>query len=110
MNGKLHVDKETGQPIMAKNIVIQRVATRRFPDSKLHTYDVSVIGNGEGIFVSTRPTNTVALAQTQPTTSPAIPTATAIRYPFNPGKRGSKSSRRVVPQRSANIKILIPNT
>ncbi len=52
MDGKLHVDKESGQPIIAKNIVLQRVATAEFPDSKLHTYDVNVIGSGEGIFVS----------------------------------------------------------
>ncbi len=52
MDGKLHVDKETGMPIVAKNIVIQRVTASLFPDSKLHTYDVDVIGNGQGNFLS----------------------------------------------------------
>ena len=33
MDGKLHVDKESGQPIVVKNIVIQRVAASLFPQS-----------------------------------------------------------------------------
>lgn len=52
MDGKLHVDRETGQPIVVKNIVIQRVDASPFPQSVKDTYDVSVIGHGDGIFVS----------------------------------------------------------
>jgi len=52
MDGKLHVDKETGKPIVAKNIVIQRVSAVEFPNSEKHTFDVSVIGSGDGYFVS----------------------------------------------------------
>ena len=52
MDGKLHTDRETGQPIAARNIIIQRVEAEQFPTSKLHTYDVRVIGSGDGLFIS----------------------------------------------------------
>jgi hypothetical protein len=49
-DGKLHVDRETGQPIVAKNVVIQRVAAFPFLDSAKGTLDVGVVGSGEGVF------------------------------------------------------------
>lgn len=52
MDGKLHVDRETGEPIVAKNILIQRVTAARFANSKLNTYDVAVVGSGTGLFIS----------------------------------------------------------
>jgi len=52
MDGKLHIDRETGEPIVARNILIQRVEAQPYPDDKLGTYDVSVIGNGEGVFMT----------------------------------------------------------
>jgi len=52
MDGKLHTDRETGEPIVAKNILIQRVTAAQFPDSKQHTYDVTVVGSGTGLFIA----------------------------------------------------------
>jgi hypothetical protein len=52
MDGKLHVDRETNEPVVAKNILVQRVESQQYPGSAHQTYDVSVIGNGEGIFIS----------------------------------------------------------
>jgi len=54
MDGKLHVDRETGEPVVAKNVLIQRVQTTVFPESTHQTMDVSVIGSGAGIFISNR--------------------------------------------------------
>jgi len=54
MDGKLQTDRETGEPAVAKNILIQRVYSRQFPGSKYHTYDVTVTGSGGGIFISNR--------------------------------------------------------
>jgi len=52
MDNVQHVDRETCQPVTAKNIIIQRVEAQQFPTSKLHTYDVRVIGSGDGIFIT----------------------------------------------------------
>ena len=52
MDGVQHTDRETGQPITAKNIIIQRVEAEQFSGSKLHTYDVRVIGSGNGTFIT----------------------------------------------------------
>lgn len=52
MDGKLHTDRETGEPVVAKNILVQRVAAAQFAESKLHTYDVTVTGTGTGVFIA----------------------------------------------------------
>lgn len=52
MDGKLMEDKDTGRPIVVKNVVIERVTAAEFQDSKYHTFDVSVVGNGDGYFIS----------------------------------------------------------
>jgi len=54
MDGKLHVDRETGEPVVAKNIIIQRAEAMQYPDSKYQTFDVVVIGSGTGTFISNR--------------------------------------------------------
>jgi len=54
MDGKLHADRETGKPVVAKNIIIQRAEAMQFPDSKYQTFDVVVIGSGMGTFISNR--------------------------------------------------------
>ena len=51
-DGKLHVDRETGQPIIATNVVIQRVSALPFADSSKGTFDVGMVGSGDGIFLS----------------------------------------------------------
>ncbi|MHB0938782.1 MAG: DUF3048 domain-containing protein [Armatimonadota bacterium] len=52
MDGKLHVDRETGEPIVAKNVLVQRVSAAQFAESKHKTYDVTVTGSGTGTFIS----------------------------------------------------------
>ena len=52
MDGKLHVDRESGQPIIAKNVLIQRVNAVPYAEDKHGTYDVEVIGSGQGLFLS----------------------------------------------------------
>ncbi len=52
MDGKLHVDKLTGKPLVMKNVIIQRVAAAPFSDSQKGTYDVNVLATGEGQFLS----------------------------------------------------------
>lgn len=57
MDGKLHTDKETGEPIVAHNILIQRVEAELFvkdspSDYSKDVFDVRVIGAGEGSFVA----------------------------------------------------------
>ncbi|HEY3415756.1 MAG TPA: DUF3048 domain-containing protein, partial [Armatimonadota bacterium] len=52
MDGKLHADRETGQPILVKNIIIQHVVSQKFADDKLGTYDVRVMGAGVGEFLT----------------------------------------------------------
>lgn len=52
MDGKLHVDRETGQPLLAKNIIIQRVEAMRFAQNDKGTYDVRVVGSGTGDFIT----------------------------------------------------------
>jgi len=52
MDGKLHTDRETGEPVVAKNILVERVTSVPFPDSKKETYDVTVVGSGTGVFIS----------------------------------------------------------
>lgn len=51
MDGKPHVDRVSGQPIVAKNVLIQTVQAAPFAESKLHTYDVTVVGGGDGLFL-----------------------------------------------------------
>lgn len=46
MDSKLHVDRVTGKPLVARNVIIQRVQAQQFTASKLGTYDVSVTGSG----------------------------------------------------------------
>lgn len=48
MDGKLHIDRETGRPIVARNVLVQYVMADPNPDSKLGTYDVQVTGSGFG--------------------------------------------------------------
>ncbi|HEY3379011.1 MAG TPA: DUF3048 domain-containing protein [Armatimonadota bacterium] len=52
MDGKLHVDRETRKPIVAKNVLIQRVYAAPFTHSTHGTYDVEVIGSGDGLCLS----------------------------------------------------------
>lgn len=52
MDGKLHVDRDTGEPVVAKNILIQRVKAKQYPSSKYHTFDVEVVGYGDGLFIT----------------------------------------------------------
>ncbi len=52
MDGTLHVERATGAPLVATNVIIQRVAAMQYPDSKLGTYDVTVVGSGAGEFVT----------------------------------------------------------
>ena len=48
MNGKLHVDREDGAPIIARNVIVQRVNAQPYAHSALDTIDVDVLGVGEG--------------------------------------------------------------
>jgi len=50
-DGKLHVDRETQQPIIVRNIVIQRVPAMPYTDSTKGTFDVGMVGSGEGVFI-----------------------------------------------------------
>ncbi|MHB9026068.1 MAG: DUF3048 domain-containing protein [Armatimonadota bacterium] len=50
MDGKLHVDRESEEPILVHNIIIQRVASEPFAGNQLGTYDVRVMGTGTGEF------------------------------------------------------------
>ncbi|MHB9129804.1 MAG: DUF3048 domain-containing protein [Armatimonadota bacterium] len=52
MDGKLHIDRVTGKPLIAKNIIIQMVATLPFAESSKGTYDVRVVSNGSGYFIT----------------------------------------------------------
>lgn len=52
MDGKLHVDRESGKPIVAHNVIVQRVAAEKFMSSDAGTFDVRVLGSGEGKFFS----------------------------------------------------------
>ncbi|HEX2950187.1 MAG TPA: DUF3048 domain-containing protein, partial [Armatimonadota bacterium] len=52
MDGKLHVDRETHKPIIAKNVIIQRVYAAPFMQSTHGTFDVEVVGRGQGVFMS----------------------------------------------------------
>lgn len=51
MDGKLHVDRVTRQPIVAKNVVVQRVNAMPYSNSTHGTFDVEMVGNGQGIFL-----------------------------------------------------------
>ncbi len=46
MDGKLHADRITGQALVARNVLIQRVQAQGYASSKLGTYDVQVTGSG----------------------------------------------------------------
>jgi hypothetical protein len=48
---RLHVDRVTGQPLVARNVIIQEVEETAFATSKLGTQDVRVIGSGRGWFL-----------------------------------------------------------
>jgi hypothetical protein len=52
MDGILHVDRETGRPLVAKNVMIQRVHSSPFLDSTHGTYDVEMMGARDGQFFS----------------------------------------------------------
>lgn len=51
MDGMLHIDRETNQPIVARNVLIQRVYALPYSDSTKGTFDVGVIGSGDGLFL-----------------------------------------------------------
>ncbi len=48
MDGKLHVDRESGEALVARNVIIQRVRAEPYAASKHGTYDVTVTGAGLG--------------------------------------------------------------
>jgi hypothetical protein len=48
MDGRPHLDRETGQPIVAANILIQRVWSAQLATSAQGTFDVRVTGEGHG--------------------------------------------------------------
>jgi hypothetical protein len=48
MDNRLQTDRATGQPIVATNVIIQRVEAQQYADSTLGTFDVAVVGSGEG--------------------------------------------------------------
>lgn len=52
MDGQLHIDRETGEPLVARNVLIQYVEAAPFADSTKGTFDVEVVGNGTGKFIS----------------------------------------------------------
>jgi len=86
MDGTLHVDKETGNPIIAKNIVIQRVASSLFPGSHLHTYDVNVIGSGQGIFISQGQQASLYWNKDNSSAITQYTDAKSVPLPFQPGQ------------------------
>lgn len=51
MDGTRHVDRETRQPIVAKNVIVQRVSAMPYSNSTHGTVDVEMVGNGRGIFL-----------------------------------------------------------
>lgn len=48
MDGKLHVDRETHEPIIVRNLIVQRVQSQKYESSTHGTYDVQVVGTGAG--------------------------------------------------------------
>lgn len=49
-DGKLLLDRETKEPIVAHNVIVQYVHDMPFDTSKFGTFDVAVIGNATGFF------------------------------------------------------------
>jgi hypothetical protein len=48
MDGKLHVDRVTKRPLVAKNVIVQYVWNEEFANSTHGTQDVRVVGSGAG--------------------------------------------------------------
>lgn len=88
MDGKLHVDRETKQPVVVKNIIIQYVKAMQFPDSKYHTYDVSVIDSspGAGIFISNGHQIPINWSKDTPTDITRYRDGNGGELPFLPGQ------------------------
>ncbi len=51
MDKKIHVDKESGEKLLAPNVIIQYVDIAPFAKSVKGTYDVSVVGSGVGYYL-----------------------------------------------------------
>ncbi len=85
MDRHLHVDRETDQPILVKNVVIERVWDAPFANSKKETYDVEVVGTGRGLFF-TGGQSTALLWRKPDIASPTVYSDLADdALPFQPG-------------------------
>ena len=86
MDGKLQTDRETGEPPVAKNIIIQRVFEQQYPESTLHTYDVNVINNGDGLFISNQHQTPLRWNKLMSDTPTGYTGADGAPLPYMPGQ------------------------
>lgn len=86
MDGKLHVDRETGKPIVAANVLIQYVEAKRYPSNPLHTYDVTVTGDGAGHFISNGQATTMHWRKGWETELTSYTAADGGALPYLPGQ------------------------
>jgi len=86
MDGKLHVDRETQQPVVAKNVIFQRVYAAPFVSSDKGTFDVEVVGSGEGEFMSGGFQESLLWQKTNIYTITSFTDTHGQSLPFRPGQ------------------------